>query len=167
MPTRFQLEDATIHAFGGEFLVVCPRCGRRAVVRDRGRDSLPPRIILTCGGCGLSRTFDGGMSVFTYGPDATHYEPGQISIGDAVDWYFHLPLWLQLPCCGHTLWAYNLGHLAFLEDFVRATLRESVQSQHGWSNQSLRNRLPDWIKDGHNRGAILRCAGKLREKAVA
>ena len=38
MQRRFQLEDATIQAFGDEFLVACPRCSRRAVVQNRGSD---------------------------------------------------------------------------------------------------------------------------------
>lgn len=165
MATRFQLEDATIYSFRGEFFVVCPRCRRRALVRDRGR-AADPRVSLTCGGCGLSRTFEHNVNTTTFSPDASHYEAGEVGIGDAVDWYFHLPLWLQTPCCSHTLWAYNLEHLAFLEDFVQATLRENVRDKSGWSNQSLRNRLPAWIKDGHSREAILRCVGKLRQKAA-
>jgi len=167
MPTRFQLDDTAIHAFGDEFLVACPRCSQRALVRDRGPEAEAPRIVLTCGACGYSRRFEGDLWSTTYGRNAAYYEPGQRSIGDAVDWYFHRPLWLQILCCGENLWAYNLRHLAFLEDFVQATLRENVKSEHGWSNQILRNRLPAWIKDAHNRGDILKCIAKLRRKATA
>ncbi len=86
-----------------------------------------PRVFLTCGGCGLSRTFERNANMITFS---------------------------------------LLEHLAFLEDFVQATLRENVRDKYGWSNQSLRNRLPAWIKDGHNREAILRCVGKLRQKVA-
>jgi hypothetical protein len=152
MQKRFQLEDATIHAFGDKFLVVCPRCSRRAVVQNRGHEADGPRVVLTCGACGYSRFYEGDWWSTTY--------------SRAVDWYFHLPLWLQASCCGEMLWAYNLRHLAFIEDFVQATLRTNVRDEHGWSNQSLRNRLPSRIKDPHNRAAILRCIATLRLKAV-
>ena len=68
--------------------------------------------------------------------DPTRYPPGVVAVGGPVDWYFHLPLWLQAPCCGETLWAYNAAHLDFLfENYVRATLREHSRGEHGWRNQ--------------------------------
>jgi hypothetical protein len=48
----------------------------------------------------------------------------QILTGSNVDWYFRLPLWLQISCCGETLWAYNLKHLEIIEQYVSAKLRE-------------------------------------------
>jgi hypothetical protein len=93
-----------------------------------------------------------------------YYKPGQIAIGDAVDWYFHLPLWLQIPCCGETLWAYNPAHLAYIEDYVQATLRERQKDQHGWSNRSLRSRLPKWMQGAKNRTVVLECVEKLKQK---
>ena len=81
-----------------------------------------------------------------------------------MDRYFHLPLWLQTPCCGETLWAYNAAHLAFLEDFVRAQLREHARGAHGWRNQALANRLPGWMQDAKNREDVLRGVERLREK---
>lgn len=164
MPTRFQLEDATIEAFGDEFLIACPRCGARALVRDRG-PAAEPRIVLTCGGCGHSRPFSGDLNSTMHCADAGRYQPGVRCIGAAVDWYFHQPLWLQAPCCGHILWAYNLRHLAFIEDYVQATLRENARGEYGWSNQSLRSRFPAWIKDAGHREAILKCVFRLRARA--
>jgi hypothetical protein len=85
-------------------------------------------------------------------------------MGGPVDWYFHLPLWLQTGCCGETLWAYNQAHLSFIEDFVRATLREHGRGEHGWRNQALRNRLPRWLQAAQHREEILKCVERLREK---
>jgi hypothetical protein len=41
-----------------------------------------------------------------------------------VDNCFGLPLWLQTPCIGRTLWAFNARHLAYLKQFLQAELRE-------------------------------------------
>jgi hypothetical protein len=90
-----------------------------------------------------------------------------VALGGPVDWYFHLPLWLQTPCCGETLWAYNARHLDFLEDFVRAALRERTRGEHGWRNQALRTRLPKWMLAAKNRPDVLRCLGHLRDKLAA
>jgi hypothetical protein len=164
MPKRLQHEDATIDAFGDEFLVLCPRCSQRAVVRDRGQ-SLQPRIVLSCLQCGYNQFWETRAPGIVTARNQNYYKPGQIGIGDAVDWYFHLPLWLQMPCCGNTLWAYNLAHLAFIEDYVQATLRERQKDHHGWSNRSLRSRLPKWIQPAKNRSAVLECIEKLKQKA--
>ena len=61
------------------------------------------------------------------------------ALGGPVDWYFHLPLWLQTGCCGETLWACNPAHLAFIQGYVRVTPREHARGEHGWRNQTLRN----------------------------
>lgn len=73
------------------------------------------------------------------------------------DWYFHRPLWLQTPCCGHILWAYNVEHLDFLERYVRAELRVDGPLRR------LTSRLPTWIKQAKNREEILHGCAMLRE----
>jgi hypothetical protein len=47
-------DDRTLLDFGGEFLVVCPRCAAQAWVRDRGTNT-EPRTALTCPHRGLSQ----------------------------------------------------------------------------------------------------------------
>ena len=82
-----------------------------------------------------------------------------------MDDYFEVPLWLQTPCCGRTLWAYNDEHLTFIETLVTATLRERTRDPtFGWSNQSIASRLPSWIKAAENRGQVLRAIGRLRKR---
>jgi hypothetical protein len=81
------------------------------------------------------------------------------------DDYFGLPLWLQIPCCGEVLWAYNERHLSLLEGFVAARLRErSRDERYGWSNRSLPSRLPPWIKSGKNREHVLKGLSRLRAR---
>lgn len=146
---RFTDQGQKIYDFGDSFLVRCPRCDKRAQVAPppalaaQWRPLSIAEVRLTCAQCGLLRTNAG---------DEMH-------IGGPCDWYFGLPLWLQTPCCGHTLWSCNARHLAFLERFVGATLRERVS---GVGNRSLASRLPDWIKSGVHREDVLAGLGKLR-----
>jgi hypothetical protein len=163
---RLSPDDSTLLDFGGEFLVVCPRSAAQAWVRDRG-PAATPRVALTCPHCGLSQFWaaaEPGTPHSVTAADPQRYPPGVVAIGAPVDWYFHLPLWLQTSCCGETLWAYNAAHLDFIEDYVRATLREHARGEHGWRNQALGNRLPRWMKDGKNREDVLKCVERLREK---
>jgi len=160
---RLAPDDSSLLDFGGEFLVVCPRCAGQAHVRDRGA-AAEPRVALTCPHCGLSQFWAAAEPGTLTAADPHRYPTGVVAMGGPVDWYFHLPLWLQTGCCGETLWAYNQPHLTFIEDFVRATLREHARGEHGWRNQALRNRLPRWLQAAHNREEILRCVERLREK---
>ncbi len=75
---------------------------------------------------------------------------------------FGLPLWLQTPCCGETLWATNKRHLAFLRNFVEATLRERKPN----INSSLISRLPKWIKSAKNRSSLLVGLARLESRVV-
>lgn len=102
-----------------------------------------------------------------YSLSLEHYQSGVVCIGAPVDWFFHFPLWLQIPCCSEILWAYNPEHLQFLESYVGALLRERARDEeHGWSNQSLASRLPSWIKSFKNRAGVLKCVEKLKERLV-
>lgn len=162
MPTRTRWPDLSIDAFGDEFLIVCPRCAGRALVRDRA--PAEPRIALSCAGCGCAQHWQPRAPGVMVSADRTRYRPGSVCIGDAVDWYFHRPLWLQTGCCGRTLWAYNQRHLDFLEDFVQADLREQPRGPHGWSNRSLRSRLPRWIAAARHRPELLQAIQRLRRR---
>src|SRR5713226_1184834 len=108
MALRFRDTGQTIYEFAHKFLVHCPQCENCARVVPKNNEDTnyfaPRRLI--CTKCGYVKD----------------WAEKSISIGGETDWYFCLPLWLQTPCCGKTLWAYNKEHLDFLESFVRATL---------------------------------------------
>ena len=146
---RFIDDEEYLEGFSDEFLVVCPRCSKRAEVRidltrqDTSSGWRAPRKVV-CPHCAYHKVWEGNS----------------ISYGDSYDWYFHLPLWLQIPCCGKILWAYNKNHLAFLEDYVGAVLRE----RHPNKNKTLASRLPTWMKEAKNRDEVLKCIRKLHEK---
>lgn len=153
----------TIWDFVDEFLVVCPRCSGCAVVRA-GTSSRPARC--TCSSCGHSQVSKVASRDVLFSRSASGWPEGQFAIGDAADAYFHLPLWLQVPCLGHTLWAYNERHVAFLRDYVAATDRRSPhRSASDPLNTLLASRLPKWMQLAKHRPAVLRELSKLEDKA--
>src|SRR5260370_39279346 len=79
-----------------------------------------------------------------------------------TDWYFQLPLWLQTPCAGEILWAFNSAHLSFLESYVPARDRRRLPNV----NRSAASRLPMWIKSAKNREAVLHAIAILSERIL-
>jgi len=162
--SRFNENQTLLDEFASEFLVCCPKCQQEARVATAPVEELIVR--LTCNNCGNLQDWmctKPGVRMWSQNPE--NYEKGAISIGSAVDWCFHLPLWLKIQCCGHELWAYNYEHLAWLESFVNAKLRQRSKDDGGdWRNQSLASRLPKWIKDSKNRRDILNAIKKLQAK---
>lgn len=142
----FDARRQTIYDFGGEFLVRCPRCERCATVTAPPEHLFGP-VRLLCVACGLVK--DQGAA--------------QLAIGEASDWYFGLPLWLQAPCRGHILWAYNPRHLHFLMDYVRAGLRQDTPGKGSRRNATLASRLPAWITCAKHRDEVLRGLGRLQQ----
>ena len=160
----FNTNNTYIWNFGDNFLVKCPKCHQCAHVKTNDRRG-SPRVRLTCAQCGHAKEWDRKRPGITYCRNADYFEESEVWVGAAVDWYFHLPLWLQIPCCGETLWAYNSEHLSWLKSFVSAKLRARKPHQNlGWSNQSLASRLPKWIKQKKHRMAVLQAMEKLERK---
>lgn len=149
---RFVDSRESVYDFMDEILVVCPACRQcaRVLPAEPGGPQRATRWRLVCG-CGhIQET-----------------TPGSVPWIGGQDPYFGLPLWLSASCCGETLWAFNERHLDFLGRYVGAVLRENVRDPElGWSNQSLSNRLPAWIKEAKNRPKILRAVQQLRERRI-
>ena len=147
---RFSDNGELIYEFGDEFLVVCPKCSLMAKVLSGESDSDKP----------INKLFAPRKLICLNCVYREDWKVGQISIGGNVDWYFRLPLWLQISCSSETLWAYNEKHLEFIEDYVAAKLRARIPNV----NKSLVSRLPNWIKLAKNRDEILKSIRKLKEK---
>ena len=151
--TRAKESREPLAALLDEVLVVCPRCAGPAVSKRldaAARDTAAPRR-LVCRRCGhLQESRPPAVS-------------GLARIGH--DDYFRLPLWLATPCCGELLWAFNARHLAALEAYALADLRERrCDPVQGWSNQSVASRLPKWIKAARNRAEVGRGLARLRAR---
>ena len=109
------------------------------------RRSFSPRK-LSCLHCGYTKTWE-GHARGAKGP---------------CDWYFGLPLWLQTPCCGNILWAFNEEHLNFLEQYVAANHRVKYHVDGQMRNHTMASRLPIWMKSAKNRQQVLKGIARLR-----
>jgi len=149
MRRRFMDERRSLGDFTDKLLVVCPGCGACAHVapREPGQSALFDPRRMVCPTCGHIKEWE---------QDAYDEKSG-------LTWSMDPQLWLRIPCCGEVLWAYNWRHLQFIEDYVGAVLREHTRDPtHGWSNQSLANRLPKWLKEAKNREEVLKAIARLR-----
>ncbi|WP_223596475.1 hypothetical protein [Neobacillus bataviensis] len=165
MKKQFKNQHRMLESFGFEFIVVCPNCnGKSKVISlgDHSPYSTGNAKRFLCLLCGMTKEFVPknncfNQSLISYGSE---WNDGFINIGGAFDWYFGYPLYLQIACCGHTLWAYNIEHLEYIKNYVEADLREN-----GTYYLSVESRLPLWIKSAKNRDAVVKAISKLEQKA--
>lgn len=163
MAIRRSLPEACIWDFFNEFLVHCPKCSNKAIVKDRGKQT-SPRFVLACATCAYSDTRADALRSHVYRYTMpTDEDREDVVIGAPADPYFHQKLWLQSPCCGEILWFYNRPHLQWVEDYVRATLRER-KPHPNYKNKTLSSRLPGWIKKAKNREPIIRAIQKMKAR---
>jgi hypothetical protein len=99
---------------------------------------------LVCTGCGLARQFKVREQWF----------------GNAFDSIARQSLWLKAPCCGRTLWALNAEHLAVLEGYVGAAVRERTAAPSAYTMVEV---LPRWMKLAKHRGEVLRVIDLLKQ----
>ena len=150
----------TLEDFAETIYVRCPRCQKRAHVsglpaheeiqsaddaRHRFQQSWLPRK-LSCLHCSYISTWKGTVQ----------------RRGGPYDWYFRLPLWLQTPCCGEILWAFNEEHLSFLERCITATQRIKFHAEGQLRNGTMASRLPIWMKRAKNRDAVIKGIEQLK-----
>ena len=163
MTEQFFDKSESIYEFSDEFLIVCPKCVLMAKVLPVDNSEILGARKLICSNCGYSKPTNiskssGGIASIEFSRERN--TQSYIVIGGAFDWYFRELLWLQIECCGETLWAYNEKHLSFIENYVAAKIRARTPN----TNKSVASRLPQWIKSAKNRDEILKAIGKLREK---
>jgi hypothetical protein len=154
MNLRFKDDQKHWYQFANYFIVECPRCHGEAIIAPKinwtSEEFLSAKRRLVCKKC----------SYF----DETLPESG-VTMHIDKDWFFELPLYLQAPCCGNKLVAYNLEHLEYINDFVQGNLREREKDEKwGWSNQSIASRLPKWLKSSKNRIKIINVINRLKSK---
>ncbi|WP_225631235.1 hypothetical protein [Streptomyces solaniscabiei] len=159
-PVRHHDHGTWLVRFTGRVLVVCPRCGGRALVapvpditETKYVSSLlfQPRR-LGCTGCGA-----------VAGWTAERRGRALIGVvaGGTEDPFFRRPLWLQTRCAGRILWAYDEAHVDALAAYVSARLRE----RHASPTLSMFARLPVWMKSARHRDTVLAGLATLRDLA--
>lgn len=122
----------------------CPRCGRWLGRRSIRNLTKSGKVVRACP-CGAEVLAKVSKSV---------------TIGAPVDPWFRLPVWLQRRFRDELLWAYNRRHLLFLRDYVAADLRQRQPRRKG----TLASSLPQWLKSGADREAILKAIEDLLEE---
>jgi hypothetical protein len=125
----------------------CPRCGRWLEKRYQRVLAKRREVVLSCP-CKAQTT-------------VALFQPA-IHLGGPYDPYFGYPLWLRKNIGREVLWAYNLRHLSFLREFVRAGIRPRTPHANG----SLASRLPAWIMKGTRRPSVLRALAALKRRAA-
>lgn len=126
------------------------------MIEASGDSAIPTRPArLTCSHCGMSRTQTLERDV------RCSYQLRS----DGCDPFFRLPLWLAAPTRNGLVFAYNAAHLAALEDFVGASLRERHTLRSTMlRNATMRSRLPRWMKLAANRAEVLTALQRLRAR---
>jgi hypothetical protein len=157
---RFSGPGWSLAGYSDVIYVACPGCVGRAEVIPR-----PGQADFRCVEDFLNRP---RRLVCVHCTTARDWIPGKRDRGRLIaaphgpsDPFFGRPLWLQAPCCGHILWAYNARHLDTLQSYVSAGLRERTDSD---PSRGMLYRLPAWIKKAGHRSDVLRAIDLLREQ---
>ena len=133
---------------GFDIAVACPKCSQKAIIKNShfSFQETNQAFKVTCSTCGFSKSKQCQEYIFS-GP----FDP-----------FFLLPLWYQTTFGEHTIWAYNVEHLLFLENHVAAKLR----SRNGLLpiNSSLGSRLPKWRTAAKNRDSVIKSIKELYQK---
>lgn len=150
---RFDAAPESIYGLLDRILAVCPGCRGFAQIAPIGEfDAKRPPMFqprrAVCVGCGFTREWRGkGLAI-----------DGRAD--PVCDPYLGLTLWLQTPCAGHTLWAYNQRHLDLLESYVRAELRQTPAN----STRMIPDALPEWMIVAKHRDEVLKSIDKLGKR---
>jgi hypothetical protein len=162
---KFNAYEKTLYEFLENIYVVCPTCESQAIVRSKGflKSNEEKETKLICTKCGMNKYYsETPKEKWTSKGSGIEYEFRTMVLGTTIDPYFRLPLWLQKEMPYGVLWAYNYEHLDFLENHIRAELRNRENS--AIRNKSLGSRLPKWMTSKKNRAEILNGIEKLKQK---
>lgn len=131
--------------------VKCREC-HAPLRRSAPWDGKWKKLAMHCERCGDDCEYDAHVS----------YHP--MHEGRMTDAVFGLPLWLQRPFRDEQFWAFNYEHLALLEQYVAAKLRERgiLPRNSIRKNSSLLSRLPDFIRRAGNRDELLKLIRQLQ-----
>lgn len=147
LSNRFRDEQKRLSDFNKEVWVICPSCACKAiaVVNDVNKIAR-----MFCSACGYNKEVSTMLDEHTELKTAAHV-------------YFDVPLWLLLPFRSkEVFFAYNGEHLAYLEQYIAAGIRE----HHDRTHFTLLEKLPKFYHDAKNRTTLLKLIRKLKEKSA-
>ena len=113
MVIRFRAYGKRLSDFEQEILVRCPQCKRIAKILtlNSEQSSLSSIKKITCQHCSYTKqqSKDGNRKAALL-LWQNNYGNKRNSSYEILEYFFGLPLWLQISCCGQVLWAYNEAH---------------------------------------------------------
>jgi Zn ribbon nucleic-acid-binding protein len=145
---RFSDQNKRLTDFQNEVWVHCPQCQKQAMAHF-----LPElkKVRLFCAHCGFHKE----VSMLSQDTNGAIFE-----LRVAAHAYFDAALWFSSPFKGNVFLAYNPEHLAYLEQYISAKLREHKDRSHF----TLLEKLPKFYHEAKNRDSLLKLIKKLREK---
>jgi transcription elongation factor Elf1 len=142
-PNRFQDENLTLSDFYKEVLVICTLCEKEAIAKV---DFETKSARLFCVNCGYNKETTTTINKGAIQTSANHY--------------FNAYFWLKAPFKNEVFCAYNYKHLAYLERYINASLREHKNRTHF----TILEKLPKFYHEAKNREDLLKLIVKLRKK---
>lgn len=148
--------------FMDEIDIVCPQCTSHAKVLVLGNSYEQRKYKLSCLQCGYTKTVKNPWLISSSHGIMVEAIP---SFNQPKDPFFELELWYQKSVASNILWAYNLRHLVYLEEYISSRhFRGFYQPKFPFANASLVSRLPKWMQSKKNRENILRAINDLKSK---
>lgn len=144
LSNRFQDRQFKLTDFQDRVLIVCPRCNQMAEATADYKDKTAKLI---CSRCGFNKQ------------KSTMLDQKANLITSAA-YYFEADLWLSASYKEHHFFAYNEAHLLYLEEFVRAEIRENKDRKCF----TMVEKLPKWMISSKNRLSILKLIQTLKKK---
>ncbi|MGA9211118.1 hypothetical protein [Kaistella sp.] len=146
--------------------VACPKCNLQALVLGgdphKAISEYEDEVRFSCTSCGYALKYANTPKFTIYtnsrGKDVT----SRVLIKNSpFDPYFGFNVWYQIETTYGLLWAYNLDHLAVIENYIA----DSQRSRNGLENKnnSIGSRLPQWVKDSKNRAYLLKIIQRLKK----
>lgn len=149
-----------IYDFINKTSVICPTCSNKAIVKSNPENRNETNFI--CVNCGKTKKWEGKAGYYESGRNAINSIG--IAIGQPFDCYFKFKLWYTKNFKGNILFAYNIEHLNFLENYIGDKIRERKTKEGQWRNGSLQSRLPKWMLESKNRSELLKAIKNLKNK---
>lgn len=187
MTNRFQDQNLTIEDFKKEVHIYCPECHKKAIIKN---DKQTLKSFIACTNCSFRHTEDNRVmelhfsaycntcgekityskhvhekqdhviircpsckTSHTFVPKVSEY----YSVDQVLDKY---TFWYSENFKGNRFWAYNKDHLEYIEQYVKADLRE----RHNRKAGTMVEKLPDFIKSGKNRDDLLKLISTMKKK---
>jgi hypothetical protein len=141
---RFKDANLRPWAFSNKTMVVCPKCKNKAIVTSSFN---PEKAELSCSFC-------------HYYSNKPTYQNENKDSNYTKDYFFNCEIWLQASFRGEWFRAHNYEHLSYMEQYIRAGLRERNNREYF----TLVEKLPKFIKSAKNREKLLKLIDKLKKK---